>query len=78
MKAAHLITEKEQQVILQTVDLFSHEGVHSVLIHLIRIFGKDISANHYIFMGHAIGTREATDLNSAQFINTYQYGQSHN
>lgn len=71
------ISQRDADIITQVVDLFLHEGLGSVKRHLICIFGKDITCDHFIIMGQVIGLKRGADFETPKQT-FFSYGQSHN
>lgn len=47
-------------------------------MHLIKIFGTDITPDHYIMLGQVVGLKTFTDNKQRKKSNPYNYGSSHN
>ena len=78
------VTKQDAKIIAQVVELFSQEGdgasgtYQKLKLHLIRIFGQEITCDHYVMLGQVIGLKSATDNKEHKKINYFNYGSSRN
>lgn len=78
MDLSKTIGQKDADIITQVVDLFLHEGIAAIKLHLVCIFGKDITVDHFILMGQVIGLKGVTDNETPLYSNSNIYGKGHN
>lgn len=71
------LKRSDAKVITQIVELFSNEGYEAIKMHVLRVFGKDITCDHYIMIGQVIGLKSATENNSREKQKHMNYGTRH-
>jgi len=74
MQTTFPISQKDAHIIAQVVELFTPKidtisDYQECKLHLLRIFGTDITPDHYIMLGQVIGLKSATDNKQRQKSN---------
>lgn len=71
-----MLSTTDIRIIQDSINLWGCEGIDSIKFHLLQIFGKDISTNHWIQLGVLIG-QNATDKNGVK-KQTQNYHERYN
>jgi len=72
------VSSQDAKIIAQVVELFS-DGLTTSLsyqklkTHLLRIFGQDITCDHYIMLGQVIGIKAMADKNKLEKLKQQNY-----
>lgn len=73
MKNSQLsISEKDAQIISDVVLTFWNDGYPTIKTQVLRIFAKDITADHLIMIGQVIGIKSLTDSKEAAKTKLYE------
>lgn len=77
------VSDKDAKIISQVVEFFAPKIVteteyQELKLHILKVFGTDITPDHYIMLGQVIGLRAFADNEKRKKSNPYNYGSSHN
>lgn len=68
-----LITKQDEKIIDDVVNTFWNDGYTTIKKQLLRIFAQNITCNHFIVMGQAIGVKFATEKREQKTNKQFYY-----